>query len=279
MAGLITLGRTIPTIVSAFRSAFKQLRETGVGKVGSTERTARDLPLTLVAGGTLVMLVGIWALLSFRVNPGASGNFLSAVLIVIFGFFFATVSARIVGLLGNSSNPISGMTIATLVATCLIFVLIGWTGNIYAAVALSIGAVVCISAASGGATTQDLKTGFLVGATPASQEIGLAIGVLTSVFVIGVTLMGLNKIYTKVKPVEISQVQLAPEMKPQGRINYQGHEYEVLSVLGSKTVPDGRYYYDAERRGIGPLEASSLSRACCAASAARAASSAVSSGP
>ncbi|PYV29444.1 MAG: oligopeptide transporter, OPT family [Acidobacteria bacterium] len=250
MAGLITLGRTIPTIVSAFRSAFKQLREAGLGGAPTTQRTARDLPLTLVAGGTLVMLIGIWALLGFRVNPSASGNFISAVLIIIFGFFFATVSARIVGLLGNSSNPISGMTIATLVATCLIFVLVGWTGNIYAAVALSIGAVVCISAASGGATTQDLKTGFLVGATPASQEIGLAIGVLTSVFVIGVTLMGLNKIYTKVRPVEISQVQLAAEMKPQGRINYQGHEYEVLSVLGSKTVPDGRYYYDAERRGI-----------------------------
>src|SRR5207248_3780641 len=174
-----------------------------LGKHVATQRTERDLPLSLVAAGTLVMVIGIWLLLRFRVNPGAHGNLASSVLIFLFGFFFATVSARIAGLLGSSSNPISGMTIATLVAVCLIFSLIGWTSNTYAAVALSIGAVVCISAATGGATTQDLKTGFLVGATPSLQEIGLAIGVLTSVFVIGVTLMGLNKIYTKVKPVEM----------------------------------------------------------------------------
>ncbi|HEV2493514.1 MAG TPA: oligopeptide transporter, OPT family [Terriglobia bacterium] len=250
MAGLITLGRTIPTIVSAFTSAFRQLRQSRLGAALTTERTARDLPLTFVAGGTLVMVIGIWALLALRINPGAHGNFISSILIVLFGFFFATVSARIVGLLGNSSNPISGMTIATLVAVCLIFVLIGWTGSIYAAVALSIGAVVCISAASGGATTQDLKTGFLVGATPSYQEIGLAIGVLTSVLVIGGTLNWLNSSATRVNALKISNVELTSEMKPQGPLNYHGHEYEVLSVLGSRTVPDGRYYYDASAREI-----------------------------
>ncbi len=243
MAGLITLGRTLPTIASAFGGAFQQIRA-GVG-AASTKRTARDLPLSLVLAGTAIMVLGIWALLSFRVNPGARGNFVSSLLIVVFGFFFATVSARIVGLLGNSSNPISGMTIATLVATCLIFVLIGWTGSTYAAVALSIAAVVCISAASGGATTQDLKTGFLVGATPCYQELGLAVGVLTSVFAVGLTLNLLNKSATRVNPVTIANVEITSDMKLQGTIHYHGRDYQVLSVIGSRTVPDGRYYYDA----------------------------------
>jgi putative OPT family oligopeptide transporter len=253
MAGLITLGRTIPTIVSAFRSAFKQLAESRHGAAGSAaevERTARDLPLTLVAGGTLVMVGGIWALLALRVNPGAHGNLISSLLIIIFGFFFATVSARIVGLLGNSSNPISGMTIATLVATCLIFVLVGWTGSIYSAVALSIAAVVCISAASGGATTQDLKTGFLVGATPSRQELGLAVGVLTSVLVIGVTLKLLDRSATRVNPLVIPNVQMTPDIKNMGPVSYRGREYQMVSVLGSKTIPDGRYYFDPAASAI-----------------------------
>jgi len=250
MAGLITLGRTIPTIVSAFRSAFKQLTAGGVGGAGSTERTARDLPLTLVAGGTAVMVIVIWALLALRVNPGAHGNLISSILIVLFGFFFATVSARIVGLLGNSSNPISGMTIATLVAVCLIFVLIGWTGGIYAAVALSIAAVVCISAASGGATTQDLKTGFLVGATPRNQELGLAVGVLTSVLVIGYTLTKLNESATRVNALSLPGVELTSDMKSLGPVQYAGHAYQMISVIGSRTVPDGRYYYDPDAHRI-----------------------------
>jgi putative OPT family oligopeptide transporter len=244
MAGLITLGRTLPTIVGAFRGAFEQLRASRAGSLGPA-RTARDLPLSFIVGGTLVMLVGIWALLAFRVNPGAHGNFISSVLIILFGFFFATVSARIVGLLGNSSNPISGMTIATLVGTCLMFVLIGWTGSIYAVVALSIAAVVCVGAASGGATTQDLKTGFLVGATPRSQELALAVGVLTSVFVIGLTLNLLNKSATRIKPTRFANVRVTSDMKRQGSVTYKNHAYEVLSIIGSPTVPDGRYYYDA----------------------------------
>ncbi|PYU98172.1 MAG: hypothetical protein DMG26_19345, partial [Acidobacteria bacterium] len=117
MAGLITLARTLPTIVSSFRAAFKELTQSkraGAAPGEQVERTERDLPLTAVLIGTLVMVAVIWALLAFHVNPGASGNLVSAVLIVIFGFFFSTVSARIVGLIGASSNPISGMTIATL---------------------------------------------------------------------------------------------------------------------------------------------------------------------
>jgi putative OPT family oligopeptide transporter len=116
------------------------------------------------------------------------------VLVVVFGFFFVSVSSRITGLIGNSSNPISGMTIATLILTCTIFVAIGWTGDVYAPIALCVGAVVCIAAAIAGATSQDLKTGFLVGATPLYQQIGLVIGVICSALVIGFTTLYLNQV-------------------------------------------------------------------------------------
>ena len=116
-------------------------------------------------------------------------------LVVVFGFFFVTVSSRIVGIIGTSSNPISGMTIATLMATCVVFVAIGRTGDVYQAVALCVGAMVCVAAANAGATSQDLKTGFLVGATPRRQQLGFIIGVLTSTLVIGGTLFLLDKTY------------------------------------------------------------------------------------
>jgi putative OPT family oligopeptide transporter len=124
------------------------------------------------------------------------GNFLAAVLVVIFGFFFVTVSSRITGLIGSSSNPISGMTIATLILTCLLFVGLGWTGDYYSPIALCVGAVVCIAAANAGATSQDLKTGYIVGATPIYQQIGLLLGVITSAFVIGMTTLYLHKVFT-----------------------------------------------------------------------------------
>ncbi len=250
MAGLITLARTLPTIVSSFRAAFIQLTKSKVGTPLSVERTARDLPLTFVLAGTGVMVAVVWALLAFHVNPGASGNFVSSLLVVLFGFFFATVSARIVGLIGSSSNPISGMTIATLMGTCLIFVLVGWTGGVYSAIALSVGAVVCIAGACAGATTQSLKTGFIVGGTPSRQEWGFVVGVLTSVVVIGITLKLLNSSATRINPVQISNVEITSDMKAQGSVSYNGREYQVLSVLGSRTIPDGRYYYDAAARQI-----------------------------
>ena len=112
---------------------------------------------------------------------------------VVFGFFFVTVASRIVGLIGSSSNPISGMTIATLMATCLVFVGLGWTGDVYQPMALCVGAIVCIAAANAGATSQDLKTGFLVGATPRAQQIGLLIGVITSTIVVGLTIRLLDQ--------------------------------------------------------------------------------------
>jgi putative OPT family oligopeptide transporter len=122
------------------------------------------------------------------------GNILASVLIIIFGFFFVTVSSRIVGLIGSSSNPISGMTIATLILTCSIFIAVGWSGEWYSPVALCVGAVVAIAAANAGATSQDLKTGFIVGATPKYQQYGLVIGVTVAALIIGYTTLYLHKV-------------------------------------------------------------------------------------
>src|SRR5437762_12901865 len=133
----------------------------------------------------------MWAMLTFYPVPGAHtswyANLLAAIFVIVFGFLFVTVSSRITGLIGTSSNPISGMAIATLMATCAIFLVVGWTASAYAALAITIGGVVCIASANAGNTSQDLKTGFLVGATPRYQQLGLMVGVLVSVFAIGLT--------------------------------------------------------------------------------------------
>lgn len=187
-SGLITLGRTLPTIISSAREGMKGFGAT-VG--GGQIRTERDIPMTIVLGGSLLLAVFLAA------TPGLPtyGNVLVAILVVLFGFFFATVSSRITGLIGSSSNPISGMTIAALIVTCVIFVALGWTGDIYSPVALSVGAIVCIAAANAGNTSQDLKTGYIVGATPIYQQIGLTIGVVTSAFVIGGTVLYLHRVF------------------------------------------------------------------------------------
>src|SRR5687767_2045078 len=158
-AGLITLARTLPTIISSAREGLKGF---GTAATGGQTRTERDIPMIVVLVGSLALAIFL------AVMPGlpTQGNILASILIVLFGFFFATVSSRITGLIGSSSNPISGMTIATLIITCLIFVALGWTGDAYAPVAIAVGAIVCIAAANAGNTSQDLKTGYIVGATP-----------------------------------------------------------------------------------------------------------------
>jgi putative OPT family oligopeptide transporter len=188
-SGLITLARTLPTIIASARGSFRDL-SAGASKT-TQARTERDIPMAVVLGGSL--LLGVF----LAVSPGlpTQGNALAAILILIFGFFFATVSSRITGLIGTSSNPISGMTIATLILTCLLFVALGWTGDAYGPIALCVGAVVCIAAANAGGTSQDLKTGYLVGATPIYQQIGLVIGVVTSAFVIGMTTLYLHRVF------------------------------------------------------------------------------------
>jgi putative OPT family oligopeptide transporter len=191
-AGVMTLVKTLPTIVSAFRESVKSFG--GGSESKSTLRTERDLGMGIVVFGSLALALIVTVLPRFPHGP-FPGSLLMGLLVVVFGFFFVTVSSRIVGIIGTSSNPISGMTIATLMATCVVFVAVGRTGDVYQSVALCVGAIVCIAAANAGATSQDLKTGYLVGATPRRQQIGFIIGVLTSTVVIGGTLFLLDRTY------------------------------------------------------------------------------------
>ena len=191
MAGLMTLVKTLPTIVASFKDSLADLSARGAGGADTRLRTERDIPITYVFFGSLALVLLIALLPSIPHGP-FPGSLLMGLLVIVFGFFFVTVSSRIVGIIGSSSNPISGMTIATLMATCLIFLSVGWGGDSYQAVALCVGALVCIAAANAGATSQDLKTGYLVGATPLYQQLGLIIGVVVSVGVIGFTLMGMH---------------------------------------------------------------------------------------
>jgi putative OPT family oligopeptide transporter len=188
-AGIITLIRTLPTIVSSFRESVKDF--SAKGAAAGRARTERDLPMLVVLVGTVLLA------LFLAVAPGlpTQGNIITSVLVIVFGFFFVTVSSRIVGLIGSSSNPISGMTIATLILTCTIFVALGWTGEWYSPIALCVGAVVCIAAANAGATSQDLKTGYIVGATPIYQQYGLMIGVIASALIIGYTTLYLQRVF------------------------------------------------------------------------------------
>ncbi|MGM9998726.1 MAG: OPT family oligopeptide transporter [Candidatus Bruticola sp.] len=183
--GFLTLLKTFPTIVSSFLSSFKSLqnKEAAAQKV----RTERDLSMVTVLIGCAV-LVAVLAFLPILPAHTLWGKLVLAVLIVVFGFFFVTVSSRIVGLIGSSSSPISGMTIATIMGTCLIFIALGWTGRFYEPLALVVGSIVCIAAATSGATSQDLKTGYLVGATPKYQQIALFIGAIVSSFAVGWTI-------------------------------------------------------------------------------------------
>jgi putative OPT family oligopeptide transporter len=189
-AGLMSLARSLPTIWGAFAGSLKSLSG-GFGHEETPRRTEHDMPIGVVAVGSILLA----ALIAFGM-PGLPTHGLGgiglAVLIVAFGFFFVTVSSRIVGLIGSTSNPISGMTIATLMGTCMFFILAGWTGDSYQAAAVVVGAIVCISAANAGATSQDLKTGYIVGATPWRQQLGLMIGVFACVFAIGGTLFLLH---------------------------------------------------------------------------------------
>lgn len=202
-SGFIALGRSLPTIIGAFRGGLESMRASRAGgPVAAPKRTQQDLPIALVLGGSLALILAIW------LAPVLEINFASAVLILLFGFFFVTVSSRITGEIGSSSNPISGMTVATLLLTCGLFVLIGWTGVGYKPMALTTAALVCVAASNGGTISQDLKTGFLIGATPKYQQIAIAVGVITSAIFIGFILLLLNQGHTTYKPVAFEDVRV-----------------------------------------------------------------------
>ncbi len=265
-AGLLTLLRTLPTIFNALRSglagATKRNRAAEAAAVG---RTNRDLPPSVVLGGSLLLVLCVFLFLTFKPVPGAQttllANAAASLLIVVFGFLFVTVSSRIVGLIGSSANPLSGMTIATLMATAAIFLVNGWTAPAFAALALTIGSVVCIAAANAGDTSQDLKTGFLIGATPWKQQLALMVGVVVSTVAIGATLNAMNRGLEEFRATNKPWSLNAPHqgVQVQGRfprphirvlndkapaIEQSGTQYILLNALGSHDLADGKYLYN-----------------------------------
>ncbi len=195
-AGIFTLIRSIPTMISSFKMGAKQFREQLEKKAVLTERTSRDLPLSTIAIGGLIVI------LLLTIFPHAFGHldnffirFIGSILIAVLAFFFVVVSSRIVGLVGVTSNPTSGMTIASLLVTSTVFLLFGWTDDAGKAAALTVGCVVAIAASIAGDTSQDLKTGFLLGATPISQQWGQLIGVITSAGFVCAAVIMLDQTY------------------------------------------------------------------------------------
>jgi uncharacterized oligopeptide transporter (OPT) family protein len=185
--GIISLVRSLPTIWHGLKGGIRDFRG-GQAAAAQAPRTDQDLSMKLVVAGIFVLL----AMIVIFPQLNLQWNILGALLIVAFGFLFVTVSSRLTGEIGSSSNPISGMTVATLLLTCLIFLIVGWTGPVYYVTALSIGGIVCIAASNGGTTSQDLKTGFLVGATPRHQQTAILIGALASAVMLGPILLELN---------------------------------------------------------------------------------------
>jgi len=267
-AGLITLLRTIPTIVGALRAGAKDLAK-GAAAAASLRRTDRDLNLKWALFGSVVLLLLMWALLTFKpilhTETSAANNFFAAILVVIFGFLFVTVSSRITGLIGSSSNPISGMAIATLMATCAMFLVMGWTATAFSALAITIGGVVCIASANAGNTSQDLKTGFLVGATPAKQQMALMVGVTVSVVAIGLKKGLMNAGLESFRPANIA---INIQNPPVGVSEYSGKfdrqtvpvsttangpttdqsvkGMKLYTSINSPTVPNGYYFYNPQ---------------------------------
>jgi len=226
--GIISLLRSLPIILSGLRSGLSDFKAAALSATGPLLRTERDLSMKFVAGGVVALIVAILA------APSLHMNLLGAILIVVFGFLFVTVSSRLTGEIGSSSNPISGMTVATLLLTCLSFLLVGWTGGAYYVTALSVGGIVCVAAANAGATSQDLKTGFLVGATPKYQQIAILIGAAASALVLGPILLGLNNNAT----VYVAAAQVAPGL----RAPADGNFGPVEKLRGPQASADSAAY-------------------------------------
>jgi putative OPT family oligopeptide transporter len=263
-AGLITLLKTIPTIVGALSSGLSKMRGSG-RSAAKPLRTEDDLPMSFVIGGSVALVVIMFLFLQFKPVPGTYvgplANLAASLLVVVFGFLFVTVSSRIVGLIGSSASPVSGMTIATLMATSAIFLVKGWTAPAYGALAITVGGAVCIAASNSGDTSQDLKTGYIIGATPRLQQIALMIGVCVSTVVIGLTLnvmnTGLQEFRAAPQAWDINAVHSGVSVQKDARLPAQvpvtdagkaktihpSSEYVVLNALGSSELADGKYLY------------------------------------
>jgi putative OPT family oligopeptide transporter len=219
--GLISVFRSLPTILHGIRGGMRDFSSTKNASAPTTLRTDRDLSLRIVLIGIVALVIAIaFASPLYIGGTPLAARLAAALLIIIFGFLFVTVSARLTGEIGSSSNPISGMTVATLLLTCLTFVILGWTGSNYYVTALSIGAIVCIAASNGGTTAQDLKTGFLVGATPRSQQIAILVGALLSALALGPILLKLNSAGSVYVPVAGATQELsAGSVQPNERVD------------------------------------------------------------
>jgi putative OPT family oligopeptide transporter len=249
--GIISLVRSMPIIWSGIKGGLADLRGSQAIAVNAP-RTDQDLSMRFVIGGIIVLLAAI--MLAPQLN--LRFNILGALLIVAFGFLFVTVSSRLTGEVGSSSNPISGMTVATLLLTCLVFLIIGWTSPPYFVTALSIGGIVCIAASNGGTTSQDLKTGFLVGATPKNQQIAILVGALASALVLGYILLWLNQASTVHVPASNTKYVTLPagyrfdptKCEQSGgqpkREQYAGANYIVCHQTDTNLGTVGRYLAD-----------------------------------
>ncbi len=252
--GIISLCQSLPLIINGAKEGISSLLKTSGSKAQKSKqvgRTDQDLPYSFVLVGIFVLVLAI------TLTPSLHMNALGALCVVAFGFLFVTVSSRLTGQIGSSSNPISGMTVATLILTSFIFLLLGWVGPTDRIAALSIAAVVCVAASNGGTTSQDLKTGFLVGATPRYQQIGLLIGAITSAVVIGFTLILLNDastVYTKqnLPKVTVPDVSALTEFESVKDSSYpDDHQsYRILRVADVQTegplmgLTPGKYLVD-----------------------------------
>jgi putative OPT family oligopeptide transporter len=255
-AGIIALIRSLPTIVSAFRSGFQDLRGS-LGEATSRLRTDVDLPIWVTLAGAIVLA------LVLTMVPQLAVNLLGAILIIVFGFFFVVVSSRITGEIGVSANPISGMTIAALIGTTTIFLLIGWTGVDHRVGAISIAGVIAVAAGNAGATSQDLKTGFLVGSTPKRQQIAIMVGAITSALAIGWTLTLLNNTYTNIVPEPHPGVAIqapAPGTTDRSvtslgeRMTHAGKQWDVMRVnIPTQGVQPGKYLIDPQNHEVAYL--------------------------
>jgi uncharacterized oligopeptide transporter (OPT) family protein len=248
--GLVSLARALPTIWSSLTAGLSGFAG-GIAS-GGPLRTDQDIPFKWVAVGALAIIVAITLATPLRMN------LLGALLILVFGFLFATVSSRLTGEIGSSSNPISGMTVATLLFTCLIFLLMGWTGGQYYVTALSVGAIVCIASSNAGTTSQDLKTGYLVGATPRLQQYAILAGALSSALVLGPILLKLNDAGTVYVPVAqiapglaTDAAQLPDSVLLQGpQAAQDGKRYRVWHKTDTLGAPAGKYLVDDTGKAV-----------------------------
>jgi uncharacterized oligopeptide transporter (OPT) family protein len=249
--GIISMLRAMPLIIGSIVSGLRDLRATRVAGKEATVRTERDMPISVVAFGSLGLVLALMFIPSLGLGLSVWG-LLGALMILVFGFLFVTVSSRLTGEVGSSSNPISGMTIATLLMTCLIFLALGRTvasDPLVLLTALMVSAVVCIASSNGGTTSQDLKTGYLVGATPYKQQWAILVGALTSAVVIGVTMLALNAAGTHYTTKGLPTVQLpVPADAPREKV---GRPYEGKDDSWYRVVHVRQEEADAfKRRGI-----------------------------